>query len=80
MSSESSEEEGEPNHECEPLEPEPNLVRRSTRQRKPPKSYGYSPDEWRCIFALNANIDEPRSVQEALGMNESESWKVAMDE
>ena len=61
-SSESSEEEGEPNHEPEPPEPKLDLVRRSTRQRKPPERYGYSPDDWRCIFALNANIDEPRSV------------------
>ena len=70
MSFESSEEEGEPNHELEPPEPKPNLVRRSTRQRKPPERYGYSPDDWRCIFSLNANIGEPRSVQEALGMND----------
>lgn len=63
-SSESLEEEEEPKHE---------LVRRSTRQRKPPKKYGYSLDDWRCIFALNANIDEPKSVEEALGMNDSES-------
>ena len=80
MSFESSEEEGEPNHELEASEPEPDLVRRSTRQRKPPERYGYSPDDWRCIFALNANIDEPRFVQEALDMNDSESWKIAMDE
>ena len=66
---ESLEEEGEPNLEPEPSEPKPDLVRRSTRQRKPPKRYGYSPNDWRCIFALIANIDEPRSVQEALGMN-----------
>ena len=37
------------------------------------KRYGYSLDDWRCIFALNANIDELRFVQEALGMNDSES-------
>ena len=72
-SSESSEEEGEANHEPEPPEPELDLVQRSTRQRKPLKRYGYSPDDWRCIFALNANIDESRSIQEALGMNDSES-------
>ena len=65
-SSESSEEEGEP-------EPELDLVRRSSRQRKAPERYGYSPDDWRCIFSLNANIDEPRSIEEALGMNDSES-------
>ena len=70
MSFESSEEEGEPNHEPEPPELEPYLVRRSTRQRKPPERYGYSPNDWRCIFALNANIDELISIQEALGMDD----------
>lgn len=75
MSSESSKEEEVPK-----AEPKPDLARRSTRQRKPPERYGYSPDDWRCIFALNANIDEPRSIEEALGMNDSESWKIAMDE
>lgn len=65
-SSESSKEEGEP-------KPEPDLVRRSSRQRKAPKRYGYSPDDWRCIFALNANINEPIFVEEALGMNDSAS-------
>ena len=29
---------------------------------------------------MNANIDEPRSIQEALGTNDLESWKIAMDE
>ena len=71
-SSESSEEEEVPEVEAE-HEPEPDLARRSTRQSKPPERYGYSPDDWRCIFALNANIDELRSVEEALGMNGSES-------
>ena len=72
MSSESSEEEGELNHEPK-HEPELDLVRRSSRQRKAPERYEYSPDDWRCIFALNANIDEPKSIEEALGMNDSES-------
>ena len=44
-SSESSEEEGEPKHE-----PEPDIVQRSTRQRKALEMYGYSLDDWRCIF------------------------------
>ena len=29
---------------------------------------------------MNANIDEPKYVEEALGMNDSESWKLAMEE
>ena len=50
MSFESSEEEGEPNHEPEPPKPKPDLVQRSTRQRKPPERYEYSPNDWRCIW------------------------------
>ncbi|KAH9291059.1 hypothetical protein KI387_044630, partial [Taxus chinensis] len=44
----------------------PQLVQKYTRQRQPPERYGYSPDDWKCIFSLSTNIDEPRSVQEAL--------------
>ena len=72
MSFESLEEEEVPKAELE-VEPEPNLAQRSTRQRKPPKRYVYSSDDWRFIFALNANIDGPISIEEALGMNDSES-------
>ena len=42
--------------------------------------YGYSPNDWRCIFSLSANIDESRSVEEDLGMNDSESQKMVMDD
>ena len=74
MISKSSNKEKVPKAEAKPKpKPKPNLSRRSTRQRKPPKRYGYSPDDWRCIFELNANIDEPRFVEDALGMNDLES-------
>ena len=79
MSFESSEEEGEPDHEPE-SKPKPDLVWRSSRYRKAPERYGYSPDDWRCIFSLNANIYEPKFVEEALGMNDPKSWKIAMEE
>lgn len=59
-------------------EPPTQLVQRSTRHRQPPERY--SPDDWRCIFALNTSVDEPKSVEEALGMNDAESWKIAMEE
>ena len=59
---ESSEEEEEP--------PTP-LVRRSTRHRQPHEKY--SADDGRCIFALNTNVDEPKSIEEALGMNDAKS-------
>lgn len=61
-SSESSEEE---------KEPPTHLIQRSTRHRQLPKRY--SPDDCRCIFTLNTNIDEPRSIEEALGINDSKS-------
>jgi hypothetical protein len=60
------------------LEPPTWLVHRSTRHRKPPKRY--SPNDWRCIFYLNTNMDEPRYVEEALGINDAGSWKIDMDE
>ena len=63
-------EEEELEHE---LEAQPDLVWRSSRQRNPLERYGYSLDNWRCIFSLNANIDEPRSIEEALSMNDSQS-------
>ena len=72
MISKSLEEEGELDHEPEP-KPKPDLVWRSSRQRKAPERYGYSPNDWRCIFSLNAHINEPKTIEEALGMNDSES-------
>jgi len=54
-------------------EPEPQLVRRSTRNRKLLERYGYYVDDWRCIFSLNANIDELIFVEEALGMKDAKS-------
>jgi hypothetical protein len=59
-------------------EPPNHLFRRSTRHRQPPKRY--SLNDWRCIFSLNTNMDEPRSIEEGFGMNDAESWKIAMDE
>ena len=32
------------------------------------------------VFSLNVNIDELKSIEEALCMNDSESWKIAMEE
>ena len=33
-----------------------------------------------CAYALITNIDEPRSVKEALGMEDAGSWIEAMDD
>lgn len=33
-----------------------------------------------CIFALISNIDEPRTVREAMGMHDVDSWMEAMNE
>ena len=32
------------------------------------------------VFSLNVNIDELKSIEEALGMNDSESEKIVMEE
>ena len=33
-----------------------------------------------CIFALISNIDEPRTIREAMGTNDADSWMEAMNE
>jgi hypothetical protein len=53
------------------VEPPTQLVCRSTRNRQPPERY--SPNDWRCIFLLNTNMDEPRYVEQPLGMNDARS-------
>lgn len=39
----------------------------------------YSLDEWRCIFYLNTKIEQLKSVEEALSMNDTKSWKISID-
>ncbi|MDF3686074.1 hypothetical protein, partial [Enterobacter hormaechei] len=65
-SSDSSEEEEE--------QPQPQPLSRSMRERKQPERFGYSMLDSSCAFALITNTDEPRSVKEALGMEDAGSW------
>ena len=48
------------------------------RVRKHPERFYYSMLNSSCAFALSTNIDEPRSVKEALGMEDAGSWIKAM--
>ena len=73
-SSDSSEEEEEEE------QPQPQPLRRSTRVRKQPERFGYSMLDSSCAYALVTNTDEPRSVKEALGMEDAGSWIEAMDD
>ena len=56
------------------------MMRRSTRVRKQPKKFDYSMLDSNCAFALITNTDEPRSMKEALGMEDVGSWIEAMDD
>jgi hypothetical protein len=73
------EEEGSESLEEEEETP-PQTLRRSTGQRRKPNMYNYSPSDFICIFSLFANIDEPRTMKEAMEMEDKESWRLAMDE
>ena len=64
-SSDSSEEEEE--------QPQPQPLRRSMRERKQPERFDYSMLDFSCAFSLITNTDEPRSVKEALGMEDAGS-------
>jgi hypothetical protein len=75
-STDSSEEEEEEEEE----QPQPQPLRRSTRVRKQPERFGYSMLDSSCAYALFTNTDEPRSVKEALGMEDAGSWVEAMDD
>ena len=59
--------------EEEEEQPQPQPLRRSTRIRKHPERFGYSMLDSSCAFALITNTDEPRSVKEALGMEDAGS-------
>ena len=71
--SESSDEEEEAH-----MQPPPQFVQRYTRHIQPPERY--TPNDWRCIFALNTNTTELRIVEEALSMHDAKHWKNVMDE
>jgi hypothetical protein len=64
----------------EEVETPPESLRTSTRQRRQPNMYNYSSSDFKCIFALSTNVDEPRTVKEAMEIENSEHWRLAMDE
>jgi len=55
-------------------------LRRSTQQRRKSDKYKYSPYNFRYIFYLFTNIDEPRIMKEKMEMEDTESRELAMDE
>jgi hypothetical protein len=80
-----TEEEHDPEPHVEPQEASPQEVRRSTRERRQPDRYGYSPERFNysmlnvnCAYALLTDVDEPRTVKEAINMPDSNSWLLAM--
>jgi hypothetical protein len=60
-------------------EPQPQLVRRSTQERKQPGRYGFSLIDSTCSYALISNTDEPRTLKKAFRMFDSDSWLEAME-
>ena len=71
----------------EPREVLPQEVRGSTRERRQPNRYDYSLERFNysmlnvdCAYALLTNVDEPRTVKEAINMPDSASWLSAMND
>jgi hypothetical protein len=68
-------EEDEAGEEEEPHTP---VLKRSVRERRKPERY--SPPNFRSNFALSITDDDPRTVREALNLEDSKLWKKAMVE
>jgi hypothetical protein len=71
--SESSEED-----EAKEEEPHTPVLRRSMRERRQPERY--SPHDFRSNFYLSIIDDDPRTVREAMNLEDSKLWKKAMVE
>ena len=76
-----SEEEHDLEPHDEPQEVLPQEVRRSTQERRQPDRYNYSPERFNYSmlnvnfpYTLLMNVDEPRTVKEAINMLDSYSW------
>jgi hypothetical protein len=76
--SESSEEEEAEEAEEEEEEPHTPVLRRSVRDRRQPERY--SPLDFRSNFSLSITDDDPRTVREAVNLEDSKLWKKAMVE
>jgi len=62
--------------ELEDEEPQTLGVRRLVRERRQPKRY--SPCAFCSIFALSVTDDDPRTVKEAIDLEDGKLWKEAM--
>jgi hypothetical protein len=76
--SESSEEEEAEEAEAEEEEPHTPVLRRSMRDRRQPERY--SPPDFCSNFSLSITDDDPRTVREAVNLEDSKLWKKAMVE
>eukprot|EP00253_Pinus_taeda_P029396 PITA_29396 len=62
--------------ESEDEEPQTPVVRRSVRERRQPERY--SPYEFCSNFGLSITDDDPRTVKEAVDLEDGKLWKEAM--
>jgi hypothetical protein len=59
-------------------EPHTPVLRRSVRDRR--KQERYSPPDFHSNFALSITDDDPRTIREAVNLEDSKLWKKAMVE
>jgi hypothetical protein len=59
-------------------EPHTPVLRRSVRKRRQPERY--SPPDFRSNFAVSIIDDDPRTIREAVNLEDSKLWKKAMVE
>jgi hypothetical protein len=55
-------------------------VRRSTHEKQQIERYGFSMLDTNCAYTLITNVDDLRTVKEAIEMHDSNSWLEAMNE
>jgi hypothetical protein len=59
-------------------DPHTPVLRRSVRERRLPEKY--TPSDFRSNFALSITDDDPRTVKEAVDLEDGNLWKRAMNE
>jgi hypothetical protein len=65
-------------HESEEEDPHTPVLRRSYQERR--ISERYSPSNFHSNFALSITDDDPRTVREAVDLEDGNLWKRAMEE
>jgi hypothetical protein len=65
-------------HESEEEDPHTPVLRRPDRERRLPERY--SPPDFRSNFSLSITDDDPRTVREAVDLEDGNLWKRAMEE